>query len=65
MATASEEYPFLYAQARRRWADEADNEEHRQAFRDIAGPLAELALHRPEAKIAANWNPQVWASQCR
>ena len=39
-----------YAQECLRWADESDNEEHRQAFFEMAKVRTQLALHGNEAQ---------------
>lgn len=44
---AADEYRD-YAQECLRWADETDNQEHRQAFLEMAKIWTQLAMHRNE-----------------
>ena len=62
MATASEE-DRLYARSLGVGRMRATTKKNRQAH-PLTRALAELALHWPEAQIAAKWSPEAWVSRC-
>jgi hypothetical protein len=50
--TATSEYQ-RYAEECLRWAEETDNDEHRQAFLDMAVVWMKLAAHGPNGELRA------------
>ena len=66
MGTVSDEYQ-LYARECLRWAAETDDEEHRQAFLQMAKVWTQLAVHghkveAPSVAALAHANENIWGT---
>ena len=64
--TTTPQYRF-YAEECLRWAEETDNEEHRQAFLDMAAAWLHLASRERSilapSPVPAKEEPAAWGSQ--